>query len=423
MVNILFMTPYYLPEKGAAAVRIGETAALLVKRGHRVTVLTTVPNYPTGIVPPEYSGHLPQEEVLDGVKVIRVWSYIPQKKSFLHHVLSQLSFGCLSPFLAGNRVGQPDIIVIESHPLFNAIGGRFLAWRKHCPFVLTVSDLWPESAVQLGVLRNRFLIKLAERLEWSSYKRAGLIWTLSKGIYDQIVEGGISQERVLLLTNGADLSLFTPMPQALARAELGWENHFTVLYAGTYGLSHKLSTIVEAAERLQDHPEIHFVFVGDGVDKVPLIALSQERALTNIVFRDAQPHERMPIVLSAADICLVPMRKLPLFEGRLPLKMFEIMASARPFVLGVEGEARKLAVQEAKAAIAVEPENVQELVDSILYLYGHPEERELLGQQGRHFVEAKYGRDHLTAILDACMTRVLSDQDISLVAPTIVNRS
>lgn len=423
MANILFITPYYLPEKGAAAVRIGETAARLVKRGHAVTVLTTLPNYPTGIIPPEYRGPLPQEEILHGVKVIRVWSYITQKKRFLFRILAQLSFGCLSPLLARKRVGHPDLIIVESHPLFNTIAGRFLAWRKRCPSILTVSDLWPESAVQLGVLRNRWLIRLAEWLEWSGYRRASLIWALSQGIHDQIVEKGIPQERVLLLTNGVDLSLFTPLPQVQARAELGWEDRFTLLYAGTYGLSHGLSVVIEAAAHLREYRDIHFVFLGDGVEKTRLVARAREHALTNLTFCDAQPHERMPLVLAAADVCLVPMRKLPLFEGRLPLKMFEVMASARPFILGVEGEARQLAVEEAGAAIAAEPENAQDLAKSILHLYKHPEERKLLGQRGRQFVEAKYDRDHLTAILDTYIAKLLNEQHLSATAPTIASQS
>lgn len=416
MANILFITPYYLPEKGAAAVRIGETASRLVRYGHTVNVLTTVPNYPTGIVPLEYRGRLPQEEIVDGVNIIRVWSYINQRSSFLHRILAQLSFGCLSPLLAGKRIGQPDIIIVESHPLFNVIAGRFVAWRKKRPFLLTVSDLWPESAVQLGVLRNRLLIRLAERLEWSSYKKASLIWALSQGIHDQIIQKGIQQDRVMLLTNGADLTLFTPMPRTQARAELGWENIFTVLYAGTYGLSHKLSTILEAAEQLREYVDIRFVFVGDGVDKTALIKQAQERMLMNVTFQDAQPHKSMPKVLAAADVCLVPMRKLPLFEGRLPLKMFEIMACARPFILGVEGEAYKLAVHEAKAAIPVEPENAQALATAILHLYNHPGESEYLGKQGRAFVEAHFDRDQLVEQLNAHIQALLQKHESAKVS-------
>lgn len=419
MASLLFITPYYAPEKGAAAVRISETATRLVKRGHTVTVLTTLPNYPTGVVPPEYRGRLPQTEILAGVKVIRVWSYISPKKSFLHRILAQLSFGCLAPLLGRKSVGQPDLIIVESHPLFNAIAGRFLAWRKRCPFIFTVSDLWPESAVQLGVLRNRLLIRLAEWLEWSTYRRASLIWALSAGIRDQIVARGIPAERVFLLTNGVDLSLFVPMEQSRARTALGWDQRFTILYAGTYGLSHGLSTVLEAAARLQDRPDMHFIFLGDGVEKTELQVRVQKNALANVTFAQACPHDAMPQVLAGADICLVPMRKLPLFAGRLPLKMFEIMASARAFILGVAGEARQLAVEEAGAAIYAEPEDVNALVESILYLYEHPGERALLGQRGREFVEAKYSRDQLTAALDEHITALLNpsgaDQALSLI--------
>src|SRR6266571_4385765 len=165
MSRILFISPYYPPEKGAAAVCVSENAKRLAKRGHQVTVLTTVPNYPSGIVPPEYRGRLLQEEERDGVRVVRVWSYTSPNKGFLRRILSHFSFGCLAPLLGGKAVGRPDVIIVQLAPLFNTIAARLLAWWKYCPFICMVSDLWPESAVQLGVLRNRLLIKLAEWLE------------------------------------------------------------------------------------------------------------------------------------------------------------------------------------------------------------------------------------------------------------------
>ncbi|MBO0797068.1 MAG: glycosyltransferase family 4 protein, partial [Ktedonobacteraceae bacterium] len=230
MSHILFIAPYYPPEKGAAATRVSETATRLVKRGHQVTVLTTVPNYPTGIVPEEYRGRLLQEEEMDGVRVVRVWSYTSPNRGFVRRVLAQFSFGCLAPLLGGRAVGQPDAMILESHPLFNVIAGRILASSKHSPFILMVSDLWPASAIELGVLRNKVLIRLAEWLEQSAYKSAGLIWALSGGIRDGIIATGIPAEHVFLLTNGADLSKFYPQPQKQARAELGWDDRFTVLY-------------------------------------------------------------------------------------------------------------------------------------------------------------------------------------------------
>jgi glycosyltransferase involved in cell wall biosynthesis len=407
MTHILFLTPYYPPEKGAAAVRVSETAERLAKRGHQVTVLTTLPNYPTGIVPEEYRGRLLQEEELEGVRVVRFWSYVSPNKGFLRRVLAHLSFGCLAPVLGWKAVGHPDVIIVESHPLFNAIAGRILARSKHCPFIFMVSDLWPASAIQLGVLRNSVLIWLAEWLERSTYKRAGLIWALSQGIRDGIIQCGIPQERVFLLTNGADLSKFCPLPQVQVRAELGWDDRFTVLYAGTFGLSHRLTTVLEAARQMQDRADIHFVLVGDGTERTDLIAKAQRWDLKNVTFVVAQPHDRMPLVLAGADVCLVPMRNLPLFEGRLPLKMFEVMACARPMLLGVDGEARRLAEQEARAAIYVEPENAEALVEGILYLREHQEEAKLLGLRGRAYVEARYDRDQLTAELDGHIARLL----------------
>jgi colanic acid biosynthesis glycosyl transferase WcaI len=328
-------------------------------------------------------------------------------RGFLRRVLAQLSFGCLAPVLGAQAVGQPEAIILESHPLFNVIAGRILANLKHSPFIFMVSDLWPASAIQLGMLRNKFLIRMAEWMEQSTYKRAGLIWALSGGIRDGIIECGIPAERVFLLTNGADLSMFSPRDQKEARTELGWGDKFTVLYVGNFGLSHGLTTVLEAARKMQDHTNIQFILVGDGAERADLLAKAKQWDLKNVTFYDAQPHDRVPLVLAGADVCLVPMKNLPLFEGRLPLKMFEVMACARPFLLGVEGEARRIAEQEAGAARYVEPENVEALVEGILYLREHPEEAKLAGERGRAYVEKHYDRDQLTAELDAHVARLL----------------
>src|SRR5216684_4517685 len=322
MAHILFITPYYPPEKAAPAVRISETAMRLVQRGYQVTVLTTVPNYPTGIVPLEYrrySRHLMQQEFIGEVRVVRVWSYISPNKGFLRRILAQLSFGCLAPVLGGKAVGRPDVIIVESPPLFDAIAARLLAWYKHCPFIFLVSDLWPESAIQLGVLRNRVFIRLAQWLAWSTYQQASLVWAVTEGIRQSLLQRGLSTRQVFLLTNGVDTAKFCPLSQTqvhAARAALGWDRRFTVLYAGTHGLAHGLTTVLEAAELLQ----------ASGRDK-------------------SGPYTDIHLLLAGADICLVPLRKLPLFEGALPSKMYEIMACARPMVLGVEGEARRMVEQ------------------------------------------------------------------------------
>lgn len=407
MATILFITSYYPPEQGAAAARISETALYLARCGHRVSVLTTVPNYPTGIVPPEYRGHALQQEDLNGIRVVRVWSYVTANKGFHRRILAQLSFGLLAPLLGWRQAGRPDIIIVESHPLFNAIAGRIFAWGKRCPFIFTVSDLWPESAIRLGILRNKLLIWLSERLEWSTYQKAGLVWTLTQGIQDRLIQRGLSPKRVFLLTNGADMTLFRPLPQAQSRAQLGWDERFVVLYAGTHGISHSLSIVLEAAELLRGREDIRFVLAGDGAEKADLIALARQKQLTNVQFLDPFSRDKIPQLLCAADACLVHAKKMELFEGALPIKMYEAMACARPLLLGFDGEARKLAEQEAGAAIYVEPENAVALVSGILYLREHPTEARLLGQRGRKYVETYFDRERLTAELDARIAGLL----------------
>ncbi|MFL5587641.1 MAG: glycosyltransferase family 4 protein [Ktedonobacteraceae bacterium] len=407
MMHILFVTPYYPPEISAPAVRISETATRLVKRGHQVTVLTTFPNFPSGIVPQEYRGRLIQHELCDGVHIVRVWSYVSANKGFLRRILAQLSFGCLAAFLGWKAVGRPDVMIVESPPLFDAIAGRMLAWLKHCPFIFMVADLWPEAAIQMGVLRNQVLIRLSEWLEWSTYQRANLVWVVSEGVRDLLIQRGLSPERIFLLTNGVDTALFHPLPQVKARAELGWDDRFTVLYAGTHGLAQGLATILSAAEQMRDHADIHIVFAGDGAAKADLMAQAESRCLKNVTFLDAQPHDRLPLLLAGADVCLVPLRKVALFETTLPVKMFEVMACSRPMLLSAEGKARQLAEREAGAAIAVEPENPEAMVSAILYLREHPEEAEALGRRGRKYVEARFDREQLTAGLEARIAKML----------------
>jgi glycosyltransferase involved in cell wall biosynthesis len=411
MARILFISYYYPPEKAAAAVCVSETAKRLVKRGHCVTVLTTVPNYPTGSVPARYRGHLLQQEVMDGVRVVRVWSYVSANSGFLRRVLAHLSFACLASTLGWQAVGHPDVIIAGSPPLFNAIAARILSWLTQAPFVFWVADLWPESAVQLGMLRHRLFIWLSECLEWSTYQRARLIWAVSRGMRETLIRRGLSPEQIFLLHNGVDTEKFRALPKAIARGELGWDDRYVVLYVGTHGLSHGLRTVLAAAEQLQqqNRHDIRFVLVGNGAEKAALVAQAQRHDLKNVLFLDSVPHDHVPQLLAAADICLAHTRKVQLFEGMLPMKMYEAMAAGRPLVLALNGEACQVAVQEARAALHVEPENAEALVSAILYLYDHPEVAEQLGQCGRAYVQEWFDYDTLTATLDAQLTSIVKE--------------
>jgi colanic acid biosynthesis glycosyl transferase WcaI len=410
MTDILFVSRYYPPEIAVTGVCLDEVAQRLARQGHNVTVLTTVPNYPHGIVPPEYRGHMLQREEREGVQVIRVWSYVAPNKGFLRRILAQFSFGCLAPLLAWKAVGQPEVVIVTSPPLFNVIAGRVFAWLKRCPLILRVADLWPESAIQLGMLRNPLLIHLAEWLEWSTYQQAAFVWVVTERMRETLMRRGIPLEKLLLITNGVDTAKFRPLAQAQARAALGWDDRFTLLYAGNHGLVYAMSTLLDAAEQLENYPDIHMILVGDGARKAELLSEARKRGLKNVTFFASLPYDDMPLLWAAADVCLIPLRKLSLVEGSLPVKMFEVMACARPFVLGAEGIARDVAERKAEAGIVVEPENVEALVSAILYLRAHPEEAEAFGRRGREYAKFHFDYARLAEVLDKHLEILLEKQ-------------
>lgn len=408
MSHILFVTPYYPPEVGAAQTRISETAVRLVRRGHRVTVLTTLPNYPSGVVPPEYRGGKRRHEVLDGVDVVRVWSYVRPNKGFLNRILAQISFGCLAPFLGGGAVGHPDIIIVESPPLFDAFAGRVLARRKKCPYVFTVADMWPAAAVEMGLLRNRVAIWLAERLEWSTYKRAVAVWTVTEALRPILIQRGLTPDHVFTVPNGVDTTIFRPLGQDQARTSLGWDDRFTILFAGTVGLASGLTTLLDVAGRLLDQPEIRIVLLGEGSARADLQREVIRRDLANVDFLDPLPHDQLPLAIAASDICYAGLLRLPLFAATMPVKCYEAMACARPILLSAaDGLARHVCVDQALAAVAVDPEDVEAIVGEIRSLRDRPNFARQLGEFGRSYVEAHFDRDKLTAQLEAQIAAIL----------------
>ncbi|GCE23483.1 glycosyltransferase WbuB [Dictyobacter kobayashii] len=408
-MHILFISRYYYPEKAAAAVCVGETAKRLSNYGHKVTILTTFPSYPTGIVPQQYRGRLLQTENIDGVEIIRTWSYVSPNRGFFKRISSYLSFGCLAALLSLKVLGIPDLIIVESPPLFNVIAAHLLNWRYRIPLIFWVADLWPESAIQLGAVRNPFLIKLARWLEWSTYRKARLVWAVTADMRSKLIQWGLAPEKIFLIPNGVDTARFSPSSQTMARQELGWPQAFIILYAGTHGLTHGLSTILEAADRLRGYPAIRFVLVGDGAEKAALLSQARHKALSNVHFLDPLPHELMPTVLAASDVCLAHTRKLPIFEGMLPMKMFEAMASGRPLILALNGEARQVAVQQAQAALYCEPENAEALASAVYYLYTHPEVVEQLGRNGRTYVKSHFDYTQLTHQLNVQLQKLLPE--------------
>lgn len=410
MARILFVSQYYPPEPGAAARRISEIASRLAALGHEVTVLTNLPNYPTGIVPAEYQHGKNRTQMIDDVSVVRVPGVIRPNRGFITRLQSYLSFPLAAGLRGARKVGKPDIILVISPPLFTSIGGRILARRLRCPFVFNVADLWPESAIALGAIKKGALSWVAERLEWTTYHRAAAVWVVTQGIRDRLIQRGFDPQRIWTLPSGVSTRVFGQIDRAEARRQLGWDDRFVVLHAGTLGLALDPETILNAAALLRDRQDIRFVLAGDGAARPTLEEGRQRLDLANLDILGAQPLDRIPVLLAAADVALVSLRDLKLFLGTLPVRMYEAMAAGRPILLTAEGIARKLAVEDASAALYVEPENPDALAEAILRVRTEPGLAETLGANGRAYATRYLDRDEMIRTLNAQIEQVIATQ-------------
>ncbi|AWZ49110.1 glycosyltransferase WbuB [Clostridiaceae bacterium 14S0207] len=399
-MKILFLTQYCPPEVGAPQNRIFEFAKQLKKFGHEVTILTAMPNYPKGEIFEEYRGKKLIKEEIDGIKIVRTSIYATKSKSFTKRLRNYLSFTFSSVLTGCKHIEEQDVVITESPPLFLGWSGYVIAKRKKAKFIFNVSDLWPESAVKLDVLHNKALIKASTWLEEFCYKKAAAVTGQTQGIVDNIVGRGFEKEKVHLITNGVDTEFFKPENRDEEfRKKIGIENKFALCYAGIHGLAQGLEVIVNAAEILKDKKDIQFVFIGDGPEKQKLIDMTKEKGLNNIIFLPVQLKPNMPRIIASMDGTIIPLKKLDIFKGALPSKMFEALSSELPIVLAVEGEAEKL-INNAKAGIVVEPENSQEIADAVLKLYEDKKLRKELGANGRKYVKENYSRESITRKLE-----------------------
>lgn len=408
-MRVCFLTTYFPPEVGAAQTRTYDLAVRLARMGHEVSVVTTFPNYPTGIVPPEWRGKLYLKTRDDGFDVYRLWSYTVPNRGFLKRIISHFSFAAIAS-LASPFLPKADVIIVESHPLFNGFAGIFLSVLKRAPYVFNVSDLWPESAIQLGILKNRTLIRVAKAMELLFYRRAKQILAMTEGIRTAIIDDGIDQRKVLLFRNGVDCGFFRPVTEmGSCRERFGIPaEHFVVLYAGNLGLVAGVRIIAETASlfQLEAMERVHFVVAGDGAERETLLSSAREFQLKNLTVMNPVPKERMPELVNAADCMLVPLRDLKLTRGTLPTKMFEAMSCGKPVVLAGDGEAANL-ICESGAGLCVKPENAPAIHDAIVRILSDPEGVKLMGMRGREYVMQHFDRNLRAQQLHACLVAVV----------------
>ncbi|MBD3347909.1 MAG: glycosyltransferase [Candidatus Eisenbacteria bacterium] len=405
-MRVLFITQYYPPEIGAAPLRASNFASRLTGMGHEVTVLTGMPNHPSGIVRGKYRGKLRYVEDVEGVRVVRVQVYASPRKTFLRRMLNHISFTATS-FLAGLTAGRADVILVSSPPLFLGISAWLLSLIRAAPFVLDIRDYWPHAAVELGQLRGRRLISLAEGLERFLYRRAARLVAVTPGMERMMLERGIPGHRIALIPNGADLDRFSPAPDDSTSGNGTW----TAIYGGTHGLVHGMEVILEAADLLRDDERVRFVLVGDGVAKDLLVEEARRRALRNVEFLPSVPPEELAALIRASDVCLATTRPGAFSGGTIPVKLFDYMACGRPVVAAVSGDARDL-VERSGGGVSVDPGDAPALAHALVDMLEHPERARECGEKGNRYVCVEYSRERLAERLAEVLTSVLAAERV-----------
>jgi glycosyltransferase involved in cell wall biosynthesis len=393
-MHIVFLTHYFPPEVNAPASRTFEHAQRWVRAGHKVTVIAGPPNHPDGVLYPGYRNRIRQWEETDGIRVLRVLTYVSANEAFLRRTLNYFSY-MISSTLLSFLVRRVDVVISTSPQFFCGMAGLWVAGLKRRPWILEIRDLWPESISAVGAIRNRRVIKALESLETFLYRRADHIVSVTRSFKRHIAARGVDPERISVLTNGVDLSQYHPLRKENGiRTRLNLEGKFIASYLGTHGMAHGLDTVLRAADLLRGQNNIVFLLVGGGAERNRLLARRDELGLKNVLMLPQQPKEQMPHFLAASDACMVLLKKVDLFKTVIPSKMFEAMAMERPIILGVEGESKGI-IEQGNCGVCIEPENEHDLAESVMRLSKNPDAGIQMGLNGGRFVREHFDRDTL----------------------------
>ena len=411
-MRIYLICHYYPPEIGAPQARLSEMAKEWLKQGHDVTVLTGIPNHPTGIIPTEYQGKIFMKETVDGIQIWRHWLYATPNEGFFKKTLAHISFMTTIVLFSLFRGKRPDVLIVSSPNFFSVISTYIISRIRRVPYVFEVRDLWPGIFIELGVLKSRYLIRLLEMIELFLYRRAACVVPVTNGFAEDMVRRGIPANKIEVITNGVDLDAYQPgSGDANLRSKIGLsEDKFVILYMGAHGISHGLLKVLDAAESLQEEKDVHFLLVGEGAVKSNLIKLAEKKQLQNVIFLPGQPREQVSDFYHLADVCLVPLGDVPGLSTFIPSKMFEIMGCGKPIIAPLRGESADI-LTKSGASLVIQPENPVELVNSVKVLKNDPEKCRRMGQTGRAFVEKNYDRKILARKYLALLERVINSNE------------
>jgi len=361
-------------------------------------VITCVPNVPDGVVYDGYKNRLRQCEVVDGINVVRVWTYVAANRGRIRRTLNYISY-MFSAIFFSLFVKKPDVILATSPQFFCGWAGVIASRLRRVPFILEIRDVWPDSIVAVGALRNKRIVRILEWLELKMYAAAKHIITVGKSYKQVLIEKGVPAEDISIITNGFDCDIFYPRESdEKVRQRYNLNGEFVCSYVGTIGMACGLEVVLHTAKLLKNRQrnDIKFLLVGAGATKEQLRRQALEENLDNIVFVERQDREAIPRILSVADACLVHLRRSDHFKTVFPSKILEATAMAKPTILGVEGYAAQF-LREADAGICIEPENADQLAEAVENLADDPELCRSLGQAGREYVTKHHDRDNLAS--------------------------
>lgn len=405
-MRILFLSDNFPPETNAPATRLHEHAVRWVRAGHEVTVITCAPNFPEGKLFAGYQNRWRQVETIDGIRVVRVKTYITANEGFVRRTLDYMSF-MVSGFVAGLFEKRPDVVVSTSPQFFCAIAGWALSGLRRLPWVFELRDLWPASIVAVGAMERSPVIRMLEKLELFMYRRADAIVSVTESFREDLVARGIAREKIHVVINGVDLDRYAPRPrdETLAR-QFGLEGKFVLGYMGTHGMAHALDRVLDAAELLRERDDIAFFFAGAGAERAKVERLVVERGLSNVRMIPRQPKEAMPGLWSLCDLALIPLRNTPVFATVIPSKLFEAMGMGVPVLMSLpEGEATGI-VKRTGCGVCVSPEDPRAMADAVVALAGDAERMAAL-RSASAAAAAEYSRERQAGRMVGVLEKVV----------------
>ncbi len=373
-MHILFITDNFPPETNAPASRTYENSLEWIRLGHQVTVITCAPNFPRGTVFWGYKNKIWQTEFVNGIKVIRVWTYITANQGFVKRSLDYISF-MFSSFFASFFIKNIDVIIGTSPQFFTVVSAYLTSLVKRRPWVFELRDIWPESIKAVGALKNSWIIKVLEKVELFLYQKSNKVIAVTESFKENLIARGVDANKISVITNGVDIDNFFPLekdPYLLEKFNLS--KKFVFGYIGTHGMAHALSTIIEAAQKIQNSPlmnRVAFLFIGDGAEKKYLIESVNTKNLRNVIFIDSVQKDEVQKFWSLLDVSIIHLKKTSLFKTVIPSKLFECMGMGLPVLHGVEGESAEI-VKHFDMGMTFEPESIDDLFIKISLLVSSP---------------------------------------------------